>query len=86
VTDDERVARTEAWLLQSCREAGAWISGDGRVGLDTACMLLGWSVQTMQNRISMGDAPPRYQIGGRGGRVTFNLRDLSEWVERQRVY
>jgi hypothetical protein len=85
MTDAERVALTERLLLEACREARAWVSGDGRVGLKAAADLLGWSVSTMSNRIGAGTAPPHDRIGRRGHRLTFALLDLAGWIEQHRV-
>jgi hypothetical protein len=83
--DPDRIAACLAMLERRCREAGTWISGDGRVGEDAAAALLGWAQGTMANRRLEGSAPPHYRLGGNGYRITFNLRDLAEWIERHRV-
>lgn len=86
MTPEARIERTERLLREACRQAGAWVSGDGRIGLETAAELLGWSVSTMQNRLCNGTAPPHYRLPGRGHRTTFSLRDLAEFVEGCRSY
>jgi hypothetical protein len=83
--DAERVAHTLAQLERRCAQAGCWVSGDGRIGEDAAAALLGWAPGTMANKRCEGTAPPHYRLGGNGYRVTFNLRDLAEWIERHRV-
>lgn len=81
----ERIADCAAKLERRCREAGTWLSGDGRIGEEAAAALLGWATGTMANRRCEGSAPPHYRLGGNGSRITFNLRDLAAWIEAHRV-
>lgn len=81
----ERIAACAAQLERRCREAGSWISGDGRVGEDVAAALLGWAPGTMANRRLEGSAPPHYRLGGGGHRVTYGLHDLAVWIVAHRV-
>jgi predicted DNA-binding transcriptional regulator AlpA len=83
--DPERIAACLAMLERRCREAGSWISGDGRIGEEVCAALLGLSAGTLANRRCDGSAPPHYRLGGAGHRVTYSLQDLAEWIERHRV-
>jgi len=82
MTDDrERIEGTAEMLLAAVREAGHWISGDGRVREETAADLLGIAVGTLANWRSAGTAPPHYSIG----RPTYRLIDLAAWIEAARI-
>ena len=80
-----RIAATQRRLEEAVRESGDWISGDGRVGEMVAAGLLGLAPGTLKNRRSEGTAPPYYQLGGGGSRVTYALFDLATWIEGTRV-
>lgn len=79
-----RIEATRRALKASCRDAGAWISGDGRIGEEDAARLLGISSGTLANKRADGTAPPFYQLGGGGHRITFALFDIASWIESAR--
>jgi hypothetical protein len=81
----ERIEVCAAQLERRCREAGTWISGDGRIGEDAAAALLGLASGTLANRRCEGSAPPHYRLGGSGHRITYGLSDLATWIVRHRV-
>ena len=85
LSESDRVEACRAALEAACREAGAFITGDGRVGEEVAAQLLGLAVGTMANKRSEGVSPPYYRIGCNGHRVTYRLADLAAWVEATRV-
>ena len=80
----ERIAACAAQLERRCREAGTWISGDGRIGEEVAAALLGLAAGTLANRRCEGSAPPHYRLGGNGHRVTYSLHDLAA-VDRRGI-
>jgi hypothetical protein len=84
MTDDERVAATTRLLLIACRDNGAFVTGDQRVGEDVAAHLLGLAPGTLANRRGAGNAPRHYRIGGNGHRVSYRLDDLAAWIEGHR--
>jgi hypothetical protein len=80
-TFGERVADTEQRLLAWCRAAGHHITADGGVYEEIAALILDRSPGTLQNWRSNGGAGvPWY----RSGRVRYRLRDLADYLERQR--
>ncbi|HMO49366.1 MAG TPA: hypothetical protein PKB14_25495 [Rubrivivax sp.] len=83
--DPELVAAIEAAFMRRCREAGCWISGDGRVSEDSAAALLGLAPGTLANRRAEGSAPAFYRIGGPGCRTSYSLHDLAVWLAAHRV-
>lgn len=80
----DRIEHTRRGLETAARAIGAWISADGRVDEKTAAVLLSISPGTLRNQRSAGTAPPFYQIGGGGARVTFSLFDLAVFIESRR--
>jgi hypothetical protein len=85
LTGADRVEACRRALERACRDAGAWISGDGRIGEDHAASLLGWAPGTLANRRAEGTAPPHYRLGGNGHRVTYALHDLAAWIVGHRA-
>lgn len=84
MNDEARIDACARALEQSCRESGAWISGDGRIGEADAAALLGFSPGSMANMRAEGKAPSHFKLGGGGHRVSYRLRDLAEWIEARR--
>ena len=70
--------------MESCREAGFWMSGDGRIGEEHAAQLLGYAPGSLANARREGKAPPHYRLGGAGHKVTYSLADIAEWIESTR--
>jgi hypothetical protein len=83
--DDDLVEACAAQLERRCREAGTWMSGDGRVGEDACAALLGLAPGTLANRRIFGSAPAHYRLGGGGHRITYSLRDVAAWIVAHRV-
>jgi hypothetical protein len=81
----DRVADCAAQLERRCREAGSWISGDGRVGEEVVAALLGLAPGTLANKRCEGSAPPHFRLPGGGHRVTYSLGDLARWIVAHRV-
>jgi hypothetical protein len=85
VTNDEqeRIAWTYRAFKGRVLDAGAWMSGDERVGEDIAAGLLGCSPSNLKRMRNEGKGPRFCRFGGNGHRVTYRLIDLAEWVETQ---
>ncbi len=81
---ETRIAACARRLELRCREAGAFVSGDGRVGEDVAAELLGFAAGTLANMRSAQTGPAWYRLGGGGYRVTYLLDDLARWIEATR--
>lgn len=77
----DRIAACEAALRAAAQEAGAFISGDGRVHEDIAAGLLGVAPGTLANQRRAGTAPAFFRVSGR---PTYRLSDLAEAIERGR--
>jgi hypothetical protein len=76
----ERIRRTTEALRAAAREAGAIVSGDGRVSESTAAALLGIEV-TKLRRLRYSGQLPAYHLGVNGGRVSFRLEALATFIE-----
>jgi hypothetical protein len=81
---DSRISRCESMLVDACREAGFWISGDGRINESAACELLGYSQTYLKQLRAEGKSPPHFRIPARGGQVSYRLGDIAGWVEERR--
>lgn len=77
---DDDVAATARALEEAARQAGFWISGDGRVLEADAANLIGLAPGTLANMRSAGVAPPHFRIG----RVSYRISDLAKWIEATR--
>jgi hypothetical protein len=66
-----------AELRDWCDRSGRWPTADGRVTEKTAAEILGRAPGTLRNWRS-GDRPLRFNTAG--GRVTYALRDLAEFI------
>ncbi|MDR6535593.1 hypothetical protein [Variovorax soli] len=80
-TQADRAATCETMLRTAAREAGAFISGDGRVHEEVAAALLGIAPGTLANQRRAGTGPIFYRVSGR---PTYRLIDLAEVIERGR--
>jgi hypothetical protein len=81
MSESDRISACEVMLLGAAREAGAFVSGDGRVHEEVAAALLGCAAGTLANQRRAGNGPPFYRVSGR---PTYRLRDLAEVIERGR--
>jgi hypothetical protein len=81
--DDEaaRIEATQATLEAAARDAGFWMSADGRVGEADAATLLGYAPGTLSRKRAEGDGPRCYRMGGGGYRVTYRLHELARYIE-----
>ena len=79
---DRRTAATAHLFLAAAREAGALVTGDGRVSEPVAASLIGHHKDTLRRWREAGEGPPFFKIGGS---ITYRLRDVAEWVEVSRV-
>lgn len=73
----DNLASTMAALRAACVAIGATITGDGRVGEDTAAMLIGRERKTLANWRHM-HRPIPFLIRRR--RVEYRLDDLAQWM------
>jgi hypothetical protein len=78
---DTRISACEAMLLRAAQEAGAFVSGDGRVHEEVAAALLGIAAGTLANQRRAGTGPAFYRVSGR---PTYRLSDLAQVIERGR--
>ena len=83
-TPEERAASSFRMLEAACRDAGHFITGDGRVTDEAVAGLLGIAKDTLANWRAEGKGPRHYRIGIKGGRVTYRLDDLARWIESTR--
>jgi hypothetical protein len=87
ITLEDRIAATERALLAACRDAGAFVSGDGRVSEATAARLLGIAPGTLRNKRSDSDnAPPCYRRPLAGCSYSYRVAELAAWIEGGREY
>lgn len=71
-------------MAEASREAGYWISGDGRIGERDAAQLLGWSHDSLRNARKKSTGPRFYRLGGGGHQITYRLTDLAVWIESRK--
>lgn len=81
VTFDDRVESCRAALEAAAREAGMYLSGDGRVSEQDAARLLGLSPGHLKRLRQDGAGPVAYMVGMNGCRLSYRTRDLAAWVE-----
>lgn len=81
MNEAERIDACEASLRAAARDAGAFVSGDGRVTEDVAAALLGIAPGTLANQRRAGTGPAFYRVSGR---PTYRLRTLAELIEHGR--
>lgn len=79
--DPDRIAACHAALAARCEAERRWTSGDGRVDAATAADLIGVALGTLRQWRYLREGPTPYRIGGR---VSYSLRDVAEWIEGQR--
>jgi len=72
-------------VIARLKAAGHRVSLDGRITSETAAELLGISPGTLRNWRS-GKLPPGFpQPFDVGGRIWYQLRELLEWIDAQRI-
>jgi hypothetical protein len=83
---EQRIAKTSALMLRDCERRGVALTADLRVGEDEAAVLLGYSAGSLRNlRTTFGSGPAHYRRPAPGGgRVSYRIEDLAEWVEKAR--
>lgn len=80
----DQIEETKQMLLESCREYSFLVTADERVGETEAAVLLGYAAETLRNMRSLGTGPAHYKRGVGGGRASYRLSDLAEWIEQAR--
>jgi len=81
---DGEAKRTSDTLEAAARAAPYWISGDRRIGEADLAALLGLTPASLANKRREGSAPPAFNLGGGGHRVTYRIDDVALWIESQR--
>ena len=81
---DRRVADTAKTFRAVARERGLLLTADDRVSEADAAELVGYAVGSFRNLRSMGLAPAFFNRPLNGGRVSYRLQDLAEWIEVSR--
>ncbi len=78
----DRIQYTESLFRRRCVDQGFFLTGDDRVGEADAAALLCLSPGSLKNMRTQGSGPMACMRGFRGGRVSYRLSDLAEWVEQ----
>lgn len=81
---DGGATRTAETLHAAARAASYWVSGDGRIGEADLASLLGLTPASLANKRREGSAPPAFNLGGGGHRVTYRIDDVARWIEAHR--
>jgi hypothetical protein len=82
--NEERVKACHRMLEHACREAAVQMTGDARIGEADAATLLGYAPGHLKNLRQSGKGPACYGRGLNGGRLSYRLEDLAEWIEASR--
>ncbi len=77
----DQIIRTVASMRSFCAEHGIYVSGDGRVSADATAQLLGLAPGTLRNWRSNRTGPNFCRSGVGGGRVSYHLVAIAEWIE-----
>lgn len=80
----DRIIETESNIRAWCIATLRTITPDGRVSEETTADILGVEVRTLQNRRSLGTAPPHYRQAVGASRYSYSLKDVAIWLEMQR--
>ena len=80
----DRVDCLHRVLMQACVDRNYFITGDGRIGEAEAAALIGISGGTLKNKRSEGSGPIAYRRGINGGKVSYQLHDIAQWIEEGR--
>lgn len=75
---------TAVRLHDAAIQAGMTISGDLRVSEKEAAKLLGYAAGYLKKMRQEGRAPKHYTRGVGGGRISYRLDDIAEWIEARR--
>lgn len=84
-TIDGTADATADLLRREAIAAGYWLSADGRIGESDLAALLGITSGALANRRREGTAPPAFNLGGGGHRITYRLIDAARWLESHRL-
>lgn len=79
-----RTEVTAARLHQAAKEAGYWVSGDGRIGESDLAKLLGITPASLANKRRDGSGPKAFTLAGGGHRITYRLDEVAAWIEAHR--
>ena len=78
------VEATAAQFAGSAVRLGMTISGDMRVSEKDAASLLGYAAGYLKHMRQEGRAPKHYTRGVGGGRISYRLTDMAQWIEERR--
>lgn len=75
---------TTAMLVGAAREAGIFVSADGRVSEACCARLLGISAGYFKQLRQANLGPPAYRTAVAGSRYSYRLSDVALWIELTR--
>ena len=81
MSDRDRVEFATRLLVDAALKAGIALTGDMRVSEVDAAALLGLHPGSLKNLRLEGSGPRAYRVGINGGRLSYRLADLAEWLE-----
>lgn len=81
MSDQDRVGFATRLLVDAALKAGIALSGDMRVSEVDAAALLGLHPGSLKNLRLEGSGPRAYRVGIKGGRLSYRIADLAEWLE-----
>lgn len=76
-----RIEQCVGLFRDAVRDHGLRMSGDQRVSEEDAARLLGKEPGSLKNMRAEGRAPRHCRAGVGGGRISYRLSDLAEWLE-----
>ena len=85
MSDPNRIALAERLLVNAAHKASISLSGDMRVSEADAAVLLGLHPGSLKNLRHEGSGPRAYRLGLNGGRLSYRIADLAEWLEVRSV-
>jgi hypothetical protein len=81
---DARIQLTFVLMKKRALDCGYPLSSDERVSEASAARLLHLHPGTLVRLRREGRAPPSYDLGVGGSRISYSLQDLCVWLESRR--
>ena len=81
---DKRAESTADRLRDACNRDGIFITADDRVAEESAAGLIGMAAGSLKNCRQLGNGPDYYRCPAGGGRISYRLIDLAQWIEQRR--